>query len=189
MAICKMNDLKSRSQNSWVSFAFALTLAFCSFGCEKKTAQRLRVVEESTTSAIRVRPCNVLLIGLDSLADPMQRQWAARHETPLTITKVGRAEFEESKMDVANDINVLVYPADMMVDLIANKKIDPLDNDFYDSDQFSKFSLLKHCRKAVMRFDGKPFGATCGGPMFVQIYRDDILKGADQAVPLSLIHI
>jgi len=125
----------------------------------------------------------VLLIGLDSLAGPMERQWAARHETPLTITKVGRAEFEESKMEVAGGINVLVYPADMMVELIDNKKIDPLESDFYDSDEFNKFSLLKHYRKTGMRFDGKPFAATCGGPLFVQIYRDDILAAADQSVP------
>ena len=98
----------------------ASAIAICALGCEKKTAQRLRVTDSEQTSTVRVRPCNVLLIGLDSLAVPMERQWAARHETPLTITKVGRAEFEESKMEVANDINVLVYPADMMVDLIDN---------------------------------------------------------------------
>ena len=106
---------------------------FCALGCEKKTAQRLRVTDSEQTSTVRVRPCNVLLIGLESLSAPMKRQWAARHENPLTITEVSRTEFEESKMEVANDINVLVYPSDMMVELIDNKKIDPLESDFYDS--------------------------------------------------------
>lgn len=177
-----MNGMNSFCQKP-ILILVAAALAFCSVGCEKKTAQRLRVTPSEQTSTVRVRPCNVLLIGLDSLAGPMERQWAARHETPLTITKVGRAEFEESKMEVAGGINVLVYPADMMVELIDNKKIDPLESDFYDSDEFNKFSLLKHYRKTGMRFDGKPFAATCGGPLFVQIYRDDILAAADQSVP------
>ena len=177
-----MNSLCQKLQ---IPILLALAVILLAVGCEKKTAQRLRVVEDNTTSTVRVRPCNVLLIGLDSLADPMERQWAARHETPLTITNVGRAEFEESNMEVANDINVLVYPADMMVDLIDNKKIDPLEDDFYDGDEFNKFALLKHYRKTGIRFDGKPFAATCGGPLFVQIYRDDILKAAGQTVPAT----
>ena len=163
----------------------ASAIVFCSLGCEKKTAQRLRVTDSEQTSTVRVRPCNVLLIGLESLSAPMKRQWAARHENPLTITEVSRTEFEESKMEVANDINVLVYPSDMMVELIDNKKIDPLESDFYDSAEFNKFSLLKHYRKTGIRFDGKPFAATCGAPLFVQIYRDDKLNSADQTVPTT----
>ena len=177
-----MNSLCQKLQ---IPLLLALAVILPALGCEKKTAQRLRITDSEQTSTVRVRPCNVLLIGLDSLADPMERQWAARHETPLTITKVGRAEFVESKMEVANDINVLVYPSDMMVDLIDNKKIDPLGSDFYDSDQFNKFSLLKHYRKTGIRFDGKPFAATCGGPLFVQIYRDDVLKAAGHNVPTT----
>ena len=179
-----MKDMKSLYQNPATLLWLTITLSLLSIGCEKKTVQRLEVetVEQPT---VRMRPCNVLLIGLDSLAVSMERQWAARHEMPLTVTKIGRAEFVESGMKVASDINVLVYPADMMVELIDNKRIDPLGKDFYDSDAFNKFSLLKHYRKTGIRFDGKPFAAPCGGPMFVQIYRADLLKAAGQTVPTT----
>jgi len=162
----------------------ALLITLPLIGCEKKTVQRLQV-DTTEKPTVRARPCNVLLIGLDSLAVPMERQWAARHETPLTVTKISRKEFEESEMKVGADINVLVYPTDMMVDLIDNKRIDALGKNFYDSDEFNKFSLLKHYRKTGIRFDGQPFAATCGSPMFVQIYRDDLLNAADQTVPVT----
>jgi multiple sugar transport system substrate-binding protein len=163
-------------------FLLMFAIVLLSLGCEQKKPQRLNVQTVEQPVA-RVRPCKVLLIGLDSLAASMERQWAARHETPLTITNVSRAEFEESQMEVANDINVLVYPSDMMVELIDNKKIDPLGSDFYDSDDFNKFSLLKHHRKTGIRFDGKPFAAPCGAPQFVQIYRQDQLAAAGRTIP------
>lgn len=151
-------------------------------GCEKKTGQRLQI-ETVKQPTVRARPCNVLLIGIDGLADAMERQWKARHETALRVTRVSRAKFKESGMHVESDINVLVYPADMMVELIDNKRIDPLGKVFYDSSQFNKFALLKHHRKSGMRFDGQPFAAPCGGPMFVQIYRKDLLDSNALAVP------
>ncbi len=179
-----MKDMKSLYQNPATLLWLTMAVSLLSIGCEKKTVQRLEV-ETVEQTAVRMRPCNVLLIGLDSLAVSMERQWAARHEMPLTVTKIGRAKFIESGMKVTSDINVLVYPADMMVELIDNKRIDPLGKDFYDSDAFTKFSLLKHYRKTGIRFDGKPFAAPCGGPMFVQIYRADWLKAAGQTVPTT----
>ncbi len=176
--------MKPSYQNSTALLALTFALTLLSIGCEQKVPQRLNVTTPAQPVA-RVRPCNVLLIGLDSLAAPMKRQWAARHETPLTITQVSKSEFEESKMQVANDINALVYPSDMMVELIDNKKIDPLESVFYDSDEFNKFSLLKHYRKTGIRFDGKPFAAACGGPLFVQIYRADQLAAVGQSVPAT----
>ena len=104
----RINGMNSLCQKLQIPILLALAVILLAVGCEKKTAKRLRVVEDNTTSTVRVRPCNVLLSGLDSLADLMERQWASRHETPLTITNVGLAEFEESNMEVANDINVLV---------------------------------------------------------------------------------
>lgn len=151
-------------------------------GCEKKTAQRLNV-KDTQQPTPRLRPCQVLLIGLEGLAQPLQRQWEARHDSALTVQSIEMTEFVDNDMRVDSEVNVLVYPADIMVELIDKKRIDPLDKSFYDSDEFTKFSFLTHYRKSNIRFAGQPYAAPCGGPMFTQVFRNDVIAQLGQSAP------
>ena len=173
---------KPKLQHAFLSLL--LLTAINAVGCEKKTVQRLEVTTEQPT-AVRSRPCNVLIVGKESLGEPLKRQWSARNDSELTIANVSVSELIENKFELEQPANVVIYPSDMMTDLIDRELVTALSDKFYDSEAFDKFALLKHYRKSGIRYDEKAWAAPCGGPLFSMFYRTDVLAKADLSVPTT----
>ena len=93
------------------------------------------------------------------------------------------AELIENNFELDQPVNVIIYPSDMMVDMIDHELVTALSDKFYDSAEFDKFALLKHYRKSAMRYDEQAWGVPCGGPLFSLFYRADVLAKAELSVP------
>lgn len=160
-----------------------LLLALSS-GCEKKKGQRLTLdAPQSVAPSSRAFPCTVLLIGAPAIEEPLQRQWSARHDAEFNIKTESLEKFSESDFEIPQDVDVVVYPAEIMIELIHRGRIKELKNTVFQSDAFNKNDLLKHFRKSGIRYDSKTWAVPCGGPLFALIYQPDALARTETLIP------
>lgn len=153
-------------------------------GCEEKQRQRLDTdLSSSRQSTVRALPCRLLIVGESGFSENLQRQWSARNDSPLTIDRLSRAELAERDFQIDPEVDVAIYPSDLMIELISRRSIEELPAAVYESDTFDKRSLLTHYRKSGIRYDSKTWAVPCGGPMLVQLTRPQVLEEADLNPP------
>ncbi len=155
-----------------------------SSGCEEKKGQRLTINDSpSTPTASRAFPCMVMVIGEPAIAEPLQRQWSARYESAFNIKTVSIEEISKADFDIPQDVDVVIYPAQIMIELIHRGRIKELKDSVYQSDALNKNDLLKHFRKSGIRYDSKTWAVPCGGPLFALIYQPDALTRTETQIP------
>ena len=159
-------------------------LVISSSGCEEKTVQRLTINDsQSTSPTSRAFPCTVLVIGKPEITESLQRQWSARQDSEFNIKTTSIKEISAADFEIPQDVDVLVYPAQIMIELIHRGRITELKTSVYESDEFNKNDLLKHFRKSGIRYDSKTWAIPCGGPLFALIYQPDALKRTKTQIP------
>ena len=159
-------------------------LLVLSSGCEEKQGQRLTINDSQSTSApARAFPCTVLVIGEPTIEEPLQRQWSARQDSEFTIKMASIKESFEADFEIPPDVDVVIYPAQLMIELIHRGRIKELKSSIYESEAFNKNDLLKHFRKSGIRYNSKTWAVPCGGPLFALIYQPDALTQTKTQLP------
>jgi len=159
-----------------------LVILFC--GCKEKTVQRLTVDDsQSASTASRAFPCTVLVIGKSSITEPLERQWSARYDSEFNIKTASIKQIAAKDFEIPQEVDVVVYPAEIMIELIHRGRIKELNSSVYQSDAFNKNDLLKHFRKSGIRYDSKTWAVPCGGPLFALLYQPDALTRAETQMP------
>ena len=177
-----LNGKRSHAAHVLLSLIGLLLIPFS--GCEEKQGQRLTINDPPSTSApARAFPCTVLVIGEPTVEAPLQRQWLARHDSEFTIKTATIKESFEADFEIPQDVDVVIYPAQIMIELIHRGRIKELKNSIYQSDAFNKNDLLKHFRKSGIRYNSKTWAVPCGGPLFALIYQPDALTQTKTRLP------
>ncbi len=166
------------------SMPVILLLMVLMSGCEQKTGQRLEIdAPDASTEVSRAYPCTVLVIGDGEIAEPLQRQWSAQHDSEFNIKTTSVKEIAQSDFEIPQEIDVVVYPSEIMIELVHRGRIAELKPSIYQSPSFNKNDLLKHFRKSGIRYDSKTWAVPCGGPMFSLIYQPDALERTQTRIP------
>lgn len=166
-----------------------LTLIFFG-GCEEKKVQRLTINEDQSSSvSARALPCNVLIIGKPEISESLQRQWSARHDSEFNVKTTSVEEISAADFEIPEDVDVVVYPSEIMIELIHRGRIRELQTSIYQSADFNKSDLLKHFRKSGIRYDSKTWAVPCGGPLFALIYQPDALTRTQTQIPERWSHV
>jgi ABC-type glycerol-3-phosphate transport system substrate-binding protein len=153
-------------------------------GCEPKETQRLTIDQTPDAPAVTRRyPCRVLLVGNPSLAQPLRRQWAARHDSEFELETVTVESFSESDFKIDPGTDVVVYPTELLIELIYRDRIVELHKSVYQSDDFNRRDLLTHFRKSAIRYDSKTWAVPCGSPLFALVYQPQSLPATGAALP------
>ncbi len=153
-------------------------------GCDQKKVQRLEIDnQESTPATVRAYPCTVLVVGQESIKESLERQWSARHDSEFSVQTISESDFAATDFQIQQGVDVVVYPAGMMIELIHRGSIVELKPTIYQGDSFNKSDLLKHFRKSGIRYDSKTWAVPCGGVLFGLLYQPDALAITDSELP------
>ena len=159
-------------------------LSFFCVGCEEKTVQRLTIDDAaSSTTSARAYPCTVLIVGQDWLKEPLQRQWSARQDSDFDVQTISVENFAEADFKIPQGVDVVIYPANIMIELIHRGRIVRLNESVYQSESFNKDDVLKHFRKSGIRYDSKTWAVPCGGSMFSLLYQPQALSDTESQLP------
>ncbi|MDB4766507.1 hypothetical protein OAG71_02335, partial [bacterium] len=163
--------------------SIGILLLFCA-GCEKKSVQRLTIDNEATsTTSARTYPCTVLLVGNDWLKEPLQRQWSARQDSDFEIQTESVEAFAAADFEIRQGVDVVIYPANLMIELIHRGRIVKLNKSVYQSESFNKDDVLTHFRKSGIRYDSETWAVPCGGSMFSLLYQPEALSTTQSQLP------
>ena len=162
-----------------------LLFGLSSVGCEKKSVQRLTINDDqaSSTTATRTYPCNVLIVGEDWLKEPLQRQWSARQDSDFEVQTIPIDEFAAANFEIEQGIDVVIYPTNLMIELIHRGRITKLNRSIYESESFNKNDVLTHFRKSGIRYDSETWAVPCGGSIFALLYQPQALIGSESELP------
>ncbi len=168
----------------WLLFAFgAVCLALS--GCGSETKSGFATNEESeSTFVLKPNPLKLLAIGVPEFGDEIPRQWSAQREGDLQIEHVSLDEFEGSDA-LPDDVDLVVHPSSINVDLISRKLIRVFPREVNDSDGVKRSGVLQHFRKSLVRHDDKTWSVSLGGQQFRLMYRKDILEDFEIEIPAT----
>ena len=159
-------------------------LLLLSAGCEKKSVQRLTIDDAtSSTTSTRAYPCTVLIVGQDWLKEPLRRQWTARQDSKFEVKTVSIDEFVGADFKIQREVDIVIYPADLMIELIHRGRIAKLNDSVYQSESFNKEDVLTHFRKSGIRYDSETWAVPCGGSLFALLYQPQALNATESQLP------
>ena len=173
-----------RSQDILLRFLPLVILLLIFSGCEKKSVQRLTIDESATAStSARAFPCSVLIVGEDWLTEPLQRQWSARQDSDFAVQNISVDEFSQTDFKIKQGIDVIIYPSDLMIELIHRGRIAKLNKSVFQSESFNKDDVLTHFRKSGVRYDSETWAVPCGGSLFAMVYQPQALIDSESQLP------
>lgn len=153
-------------------------------GCEQKKGQRLTIDDNQPSPALsRAHPCTILIIGKDSIKESLTRQWLARHDSEFKVQTISEEACAAADFEIEKGVDIVIYPANLMIELIHRDRIVELGRSVYESDTFNKNDLLKHFRKSGIRYNSKTWAVPCGGALFGLLYQAKALASTESEVP------
>lgn len=151
-------------------------------GCNETEELKPEFVEPV---AVKPDPLAMLVVGEKGGGERIARQWRAREDGELEIIEISIQDF------IANDFNapagkpvdVMVYPPNMIAELVNRERIRKVPTDLIQSSDFNKLGLLKHFRVSVVRHEGETWAVPLGAPNFSLLINSKVM--ADKFIPSS----
>ncbi len=152
-------------------------------GCDSQTKSGFATNEETEDAYVATPdPLGLLAIGVPEFGDEISRQWSAQRDGELKIVHMSLDEFESSEVSAEN-VDLIVHPSSINVDLISRKLIRVFSADVLDDEDLNRSAFLDHFRKSLVRHDDKTWSVSLGGQQMRLMYRKDILEAAGISVP------
>ena len=151
--------------------AVVLFISFCALsalvGC-KETVQSKKDVPEPVV--VKPDPLVMLVVGDEGVGERIARQWRALEDGELELVGMSVQDFIANDFDVPEGVavDVLVYPPEMIAELVDRERIRKVPTDLIQSPDFNKIGLLKHFRVSVIRHEGETWAVPLGAPVFFQ---------------------
>ena len=176
---------KMLGRNQSVSVAILL-IGICTLfalaGCNETEELKPEFVEPV---AVKPDPLAMLVVGETGVGDRIARQWRALEDGELDIIEMSVQDF------IANDFNtpagesvdVMIYPPDMVAELVNRERIRKVPTDLIQSSDFNKLGLLKHFRVSIIRHEGETWAVPLGAPNFSLLINSTVM--GEKSVPDS----
>ena len=145
-------------------------------GCNKKAAPVDEVVEQQIDIP---DPMVLFVVGDPGLGKRVARQWSARRDGELTIIDQTVAEFEQQDYELPDEVDVIVYPPEMLGELVHRDRLREIPNDFLNSDEYNKIGLLRYFRTSVVRHQNESWAVPLGGPNFSMLIHRAFVESID----------
>ena len=176
-----ISEIKPRTA-IWLLFAAGAAILAMS-GCDSKTESGFSTDGETENTVVSTPdPLALLAIGVPDFGDEISRQWSAQRDGDLKIIHMTLEEFESSDASSEN-VDLVVHPSAISVDLISRKLIRVFPADALDDETLNRSAFLLHYRKSLVRHNDKTWSVCLGGQQMRLLYRKDILEAEGLAVP------
>ena len=160
---------------------FALLIASV-IGC-KENQESKTVDAPVEEEVIAPDPIKMLVVGDPGVAPMIARQWKARREGIVTVENQSVEDFVNGGLNVADDIDVVIYPPSFLGELAINETIEPVPQTEWNSRDLNKNELLKHFRSNIVRFDNQPWAVPLGSPNLSMLCNVEAFEKAETTPP------
>lgn len=150
-------------------------------GCGKKekqsaaNSQKQPVVKEVTLQ--------VLCIDSPAIAENAERRWSAEGLGKVQFTEMTSAEFTESDFQFPPDIDVVIYPTELMADLVARSQLLAIPKKYLDGEAANSKEMLQHQQKFLRRYGGEYYSLPLGDVYLTLMYNQKIFDELELKVP------
>ncbi|MCC9608873.1 extracellular solute-binding protein [Blastopirellula sp. JC732] len=158
-------------------FALSLITLVFTLGCPQPKPP---VVEEKRPSG----PFKLLVLDDPQLADAIEREWQAREERPLELTKSTAAELLKGEKV---DADAVIYPPQLLGELIAREWIEPLPESLQDNEALDLNDIFPAVRRMELDWGGKTYGVPFGSQTLVLMYRPEVFEKLELEVPTTWV--
>ena len=95
-------------------------------------------VEEEVSQEVEVPPpLSLLIVDTPGIAPLIERQWAARRDGQLTTAEISASELRAGDYQAVAENDVVIYPIEMIGELIKRDLIQKVPRSAWDSEDFN----------------------------------------------------
>ena len=139
--------------------------------------------DEVSEQAVAPPPLSLLLVDTPGIAPLIERQWSARRDGQLTSVEISSDELRSGDYRAIEESDVVIYPVEMIGELIKRGLIQKVPRSVWDADEFNKKELFRKSRTRLVQFGSDPWGTPLGSPQLVLMFRRDVLEQLGEKPP------
>ncbi|MGY8750243.1 MAG: hypothetical protein ACKVHR_19555 [Pirellulales bacterium] len=137
--------------------------------------------DDLETAVVVPDPLVMLVVGDADVGERIARQWRALEDGELELVGMSVQDFVANDFKAPEDVDVLVYPPNMISELVNRDRIRKVPGDLIQSSDFNKIGLLKHFRVSIIRHQGETWAVPLGAPNFSLLVNSAVV--AEKFVP------
>ncbi|TWT34807.1 type 2 periplasmic-binding domain-containing protein [Blastopirellula retiformator] len=157
----------------FVCFAFSLITLGFTLGCPKPEPP---VVEQPRPAG----PFKLLVLDDAPLAEAIEREWQAREERSLELEQSTAAELLKSDKV---DADAVIYPPQLLGELIARQWIEPLPADLLDNEALDLADVFSSVRRMELDWGSETYGVPYGSQTLVLMVRPEVMEKLELEIP------
>ncbi len=159
------------------SFLVLLGLSGCS------SPNNLELEDEVVEDVPPPPPLSLLVVDTAGVGQLIERQWSARRDGKVTATEMSLADFQSDDYQAVKEYDVVIYPIELIGELVKRKLIQEVPSSIWDSKEFNKKELFRKSRTRLVRYGSSVWGTPLGSPRLLLMYREDVLEQLGVAPP------
>jgi ABC-type glycerol-3-phosphate transport system substrate-binding protein len=154
----------------------------CNPGCggRETGAEKSGVESAPPSPPITLR---VAFVDRVDLSDEIARRWQAADLGQIQVSHLSTTAFLSDPLISTNAHDLIVYPAMLLGHLVAEKLIEPVPDDVWNSEELRPNGLLRDSRTSLVRFDDRRWGVAISNPNLVLLARIDVLEQFGLEIP------
>lgn len=149
-------------------------------GCGTKTDTKAKKNNQPKREQVNL---NVLCVDSPAIAATAERQWSAEGLGTATVREITAEEFSQANYQVTSEFDVIVYPADLMADLISNAQLLAVPKKYMDGKLANVKETLKHQQKFLQRYGGEFYSFPLGDVYLTLVYNKKLFDELGLKVP------
>lgn len=160
--------------------AGVLVLCFLITGCTSNKPE-----DESETTGVEPAEVTLQVLVVDSpaIAGVAGRRWTAEGMGTAEFTEVTLEELASQEFKLAAEVDIVIYPSEMMVDLISQAQLMSIPKKYLDSDVVNRDEMLPHQRKFLQRYGREVWSLPLGDTYLTLVYDKKIFAENNLEVP------
>jgi len=174
-----------RSGFAWFLFLCG-TVLFSAVGCEPEEENR-SLVEGSTSvlhSDLVGSDLRILVVNDPPLAAAIER-WQMEWKTLSSGTYKVSATNNELPNDWSSQYDVVIYPAELLGELVENRWIMPIRTGLLEQEDYGLSDVFPLIWEHEVRWGGQPYALSLGAPVLSLAYRTDLFTEQAQSAPTT----
>lgn len=157
--------------------ACLISLLGCGGSKDSDTSELPPEVEEVTL--------NILLVDASEVADTAGRRWSAEGLGAAVFTNSTSSEMAENDFQISPDIDVVIYPPELMPEWVARSQLLPIPRRVIDGEQVNRKEMLPHQRKYLLNYGDDVYTFPLGDAFLTLVYNKKVFEELKLSPPQS----